>query len=426
MFDVKDGVLYIEDVSAVELAERFGTPLYVYSRGAIAARCREIREDFLERWPGRAAAAYAGKAFLTPEMARIIEREGLMLDVVSGGEFFTALKAGFPAGRIKFHGNNKTKAELEEAIGRGVGHIVVDGTDELDLIEEICGRLGKRQPALFRIAPEVEAATHDHITTGKRDSKFGVPMDEHILYPLIGRAIASESVIFEGLHFHIGSQLFDNAPYLEAMERTLDVVLEIHRRFGSAVPMIAVGGGFGIRYTAGEERRPYLYFLDPLMRQVETFCAAHGLKAPAVGIEPGRSIVGEAGVTLYRAGAIKDIPGAVKYVSVDGGMSDNIRPALYGAEYEAVIANKAGQTASDRVTVCGKLCETGDRIVDGALLAEASRGDVLCVFATGAYCYAMASNYNKIPKAAVVLVDGADASVIVRRQSYEEMIACEM
>jgi diaminopimelate decarboxylase len=435
VFYVRDGALYIEGVRASDLAHKYGTPLYVYSNRVIRDHFAEIRHDFLDRYRQRdgltddragAYAAYAAKAFLTPVMCRIVAEEGFLLDVVSGGEFYTAITAGFPAAQIKYHGNNKTIPELEEAIGAGVGRIVVDGLDELSLIEEIAEKAGRIQPVLFRITPEVSAGAHDHITTGRRDSKFGIPMDEDILYPLVGRAIESPHVHFLGLHFHVGSQLFDASPYLEATEKTLGVINEINRRFAYTVPELCIGGGFGIRYTWTEERQPYAAFTGPVVTLVNSFCAAHGLIPPDIGIEPGRSIVGDAGVTLYTVGSIKQIPGGPKYVSIDGGMSDNIRPALYGAVYEATLADKADDPDKETVTVCGKLCESGDRIIDGAALAKAERGDILCVFSTGAYGYSMASNYNKIPKAAVVLVDGEEATLIVRRQTYEEMLAPEI
>ncbi|MCL2493614.1 MAG: diaminopimelate decarboxylase [Clostridiales bacterium] len=425
IYTIKNGELYIEDLSAAELARRFGTPLYVYSKQAVTERCGEIRETFLERYPGRAHASYASKAFLTPLFARLIAEQGLSLDVVSGGELYTAMRGGFPTERIAFHGNNKTIEEMEAAVDAGVGRIIVDALDEIDLLEEICPRYGRVQPVLFRITPEVKAGAHDAIQTGHRGSKFGIPMEEHILYPLIERAIHSPQVEFRGLHFHIGSQLFEAAPYLEALDHVLAAALEIRRRFGYSVPELVIGGGFGARYT-DEERLPYAGFLDPVMARVRAWREENAFEPElCVGIEPGRSIVAEAGVTLYTVGSVKETPGGPKYVSVDGGMSDNIRPALYGAKYAATIANKAGELPDDVVTVCGKLCESGDRLIDGARLQCAARGDILCVFSTGAYGYSMANNYNKIPRPAVVLADGKDAQLLARRETYADMIACE-
>ena len=433
VFTVKGNELYIEGLRMTDLAERFGTPLFVISESFIRGRIAEIKKDFIDKYraynaegrPG-AFAAYAGKAFLPKAMCRLVEEEGLCLDVVSEGEFFTAVSSGFPTERIVYHGNNKSCAELDEAVKAGVGRLVVDGLEELDTVLEMAAKHGKVQGVLFRITPEVTADTHAHIITGSRDSKFGIPMDEDIIYPLIGKAIESPNVDFKGFHFHIGSQLFDTKPYLEAADKALEIIHETYKRFAYPIEELIIGGGYGIRYTKEDERKPYSFFLDPVMHKVKEFCDEHGLVAPDVGIEPGRSIVGDAGVTLYTVGNIKQIPGGTKYVSIDGGMSDNIRPALYQAKYEAVIANKAGEPALEKVTVCGKLCESGDRIIEGAELAAAERGDILCVFSTGAYGYSMANNYNKRPKPAVVFVSGEEAREVVRRQTIESMIADEI
>ena len=425
IFTSKNGELYIENIKATELAERFGTPLHVFSETLIREHIREIRQDFLDKYPG-SFAAYAGKAFLPKAMCRLLNEEGLHLDVVSGGELYTAVSAEFPAERITYHGNNKTYEELDTAIASGIGRIVIDGLDELGITEKIAANHGRKQPVLFRITPEVSGGAHDHIQTGKRDSKFGIPLDEDILYPLIEQAIKSPHMDFRGLHFHIGSQLHENKPYIEATARALEIIQETHSRFDYIISELIIGGGFGIRYTEGEERMPYSFYLDPVMSQINEFGNNHGLKPPAVGIEPGRSIVGDAGVTLYTVGSVKQIPGSTKYVSIDGGMSDNIRPALYGAKYEAVIANKTDAPAFEKVTICGKLCETGDRIIDDFKLADAERGDILCVFATGAYGYSMANNYNKLPKPAVIFVSGSDAKLVVRRQTFENMTSDEL
>ena len=433
VFTVKRNDLYVEGLKMTELAQRFGTPLYVMSETLMRARFGEIRESFLNKYraynaEGRkgAFAAFAGKAFLPKAMCRIVEEEGFYLDVVSAGEFYTAVSSDFPTERICFHGNNKSFAELDEAIGAGLGRLIIDGLDELDIVCKIAESHGKKQTILFRITPEVSADTHAHITTGNRDSKFGVPMDEGILYPIIEKAIENPNVDLAGLHFHIGSQIFDVKPYMEAVDRALEIILETERRFAWPMKELIIGGGFGIRYTKNEERKAYSYYLDPVMKRVKEFCDEYGIAAPDVGIEPGRSIVGDAGVTLYTIGSVKKIPGGTTFVSIDGGMSDNIRPALYGAVYEAAIANKADGPTTEKVTVCGKLCESGDKIIDGIELAHAERGDILCVFSTGAYGYSMANNYNKTPKPAVILVAGENTKEIVRRQSLEAMTADEI
>jgi diaminopimelate decarboxylase len=422
---IKDNILYFDGCNTVELAKSYGTPLYVLSETAIVERCREIKETFLNKYE-RTRAAYASKAFLTLAMCKIIEREGLCLDVVSGGELYTAIKADFPAERIEFNGNNKSLEELELAIDYNIGRIIVDGFDELDIIEDICRKKGKKTNILYRITPGVKSDSHDYIVTGKKDSKFGFPLDDDVIFPAIEKAINSPYVNFLGLHFHVGSQLHTNESHLNALNITLKLIKDLIERYDYVIKELNVGGGYGIRYTDADDRKPYAYFLDPIMEQIEEFSKNMNITRPDVVVEPGRSIVGEAGITLYTIGTIKDIKGVRKYVSVDGGMTDNIRPALYQAKYEGLIANKAGEPRNDLVTISGKCCESGDILIKDIYLPKAERGDILAVFSTGAYCYAMASNYNKNPMLATVLVKEGKSQVIVKRQTYEHMIANEI
>ena len=359
-------------------------------------------------------------------MCKIIEREGLCIDVVSGGEMYTAIKSGFPAERIEFNGNNKSIKEIEMAIDYNVGRIIVDGIDELNLIEEVCKEKGKKLNILYRITPGVKSDSHDYIVTGKKDSKFGIPLDREIIYPIIEQAIKSEYVNLLGLHFHVGSQLNDNTSHLKALNITLKIIKEIYLRYGFITTEINVGGGFGIQYTNEDNIKPFSYFLDPMMEMIEKFSKELNIERPEVVIEPGRSIVGEAGITLYTVGAIKEIPGLRKYVSVDGGMSDNIRPSLYQAKYTGLAANKAAEIKTDVVTICGKCCESGDILIKDAQVAPLDRGDIFAVFSTGAYGYSMASNYNKNPLPAVVMVNDGKSEIIVNRQSYEDMIKNEV
>lgn len=420
-----DGILYFDGCNTVELAKKYGTPLYVLSETVIAEKCREIRDTFLNKYK-KTRAAYAAKAFLTPVMCKIIEREGLCIDVVSGGEMYTAIKSGFPAERIEFNGNNKSIKEIEMAIDYNVGRIIVDGIDELNLIEEVCKEKGKKLNILYRITPGVKSDSHDYIVTGKKDSKFGIPLDREIIYPIIEQAIKSEHVNLLGLHFHVGSQLNDNTSHLKALDITLKIIKEIYLRYGFITTEINVGGGFGIQYTNEDNIKPFSYFLDPMMEMIEKFSKELNIERPEVVIEPGRSIVGEAGITLYTVGAIKEIPGIRKYVSVDGGMSDNIRPSLYQAKYTGLAANKAAEIKTDVVTICGKCCESGDILIKDAQVAPLDRGDIFAVFSTGAYGYSMASNYNKNPLPAVVMVNDGKSEIIVNRQSYEDMIKNEV
>lgn len=421
---VRDGILFYDGCNTLELAREFGTPLYVYSETDILEKINEMKECFTHKYD-RTRIAYAAKAFGVMGIFKLMEREGLCIDVVSGGELYTAIKAGFPPERIEFNGNNKQIHELEMAIDYGIGRIIVDGIEELSLIEEICRDKGKRIEILYRITPGVRSDSHDYIVTGKKDSQFGMPLDEYILMPAVEAAIKSEAVDFKGYHFHLGSQLFDNASHLQAVEILLDLIERTRDRFNFEIEEVNLGGGFGIRYTT-EIRKPFSYFLEPMMERIEEYFKEKGRKRPEVVIEPGRSLVGESGMTLYTVGNIKEIEGIRKYVAVNGGMPDNIRPALYQAKYRGTIANKASLGADDKVTVCGKCCESGDVLMRDVALQRAERGDVLAVFTTGAYGYSMASNYNKNPIPAVVLVKDGRAEIMVKRQSYEDMIMNEL
>ena len=420
IYEERDGRLHFDGCDTVNLAKKYGTPLYVYSLGEIKDRIGELRESFLNRYENT-RAAYAAKAFSTSAMLKLIHNEGLSVDVVSGGELYTAISVGFPADRIEFNGNNKLYEELLLAIEYGVGRIIVDGMEELQMIEEICRATQSKANVMYRITPGVKNETHEYITTGKKDSKFGIPLDQDVFYPAVEDAIRSPFVEFMGLHFHVGSQLFDNESHLNALDVLLDHVDEIRRRFDYDIREINLGGGFGIRYT-DELRKPLSYFTDPLMDRIEGHYQALGLERPAVVIEPGRSLVGEAGITLYTVGNIKDIEGVRKYVSVDGGMTDNIRPALYQADYTGVIANKVGEEMEDKVTICGKCCESGDILIRDIGIPNPESGDIFCVFSTGAYGYSMASNYNMNPIPAVVFVENGKDTLVVRRQTYKDML----
>lgn len=422
--DIKDGTLYFDGCDTTELAKKYGTPLYVISAKMIKDKFAQLQEEFISKYP-KARVAYACKAFCTKEMLRLCAREGVSIDVVSGGELYTAMAVDFPPERIEFNGNNKLRSELEMAIDYGIGRIIVDGIGELELIEDICREKNKKVNILYRITPGIKADSHDYIITGKKDSKFGMPQDEEELYKEIKKAIDSQYVNFLGLHFHIGSQLFDNDPYVQAVKVALGHVKNIKDRYGYAMQELNLGGGFGARYT-DEQTRPYSYYLDPMVKEVRDFCEKENMELPSLVIEPGRSIVAEAGISLYTVGRIKDIPGVRKYVSVDGGMTDNIRPALYQAQYTGVLANRAGEEKTETVTFCGKCCESGDILIKDIKTAAPKTGDILAIFTTGAYGYSMASNYNKNPKPAVVMTDQGKEKVIVKRQSYEEIIEDEI
>jgi diaminopimelate decarboxylase len=419
--EIIDGTLYIDGCSAVSLAEEFGTPLYVMSESAITQRIQELKEGFINKYPN-VRVAYAAKAFCTLAMCRLCHREGIGIDVVSGGELYTAIKAGFPPEAIEFNGNNKLPEEIEMAVDYGIGRFIVDGLQELSLIEKICKAKGKKANILFRITPGVDADTHDYMVTGRKDSNFGIPLDDDVIYPQIERAIESEYINFLGFHFHIGSQIFQNEGYLYSLDIVLGLAEEVEKRFGCGIKELNIGGGFGASYT-DEERKPYSYFLGPVMGKIQEFYKAKGSEIPAVVIEPGRSIVAEAGVSLYTIGSIKDIKGVRKYISVDGGMTDNLRPALYGAEYRGVVANKLDSDQMETVTIAGKCCESGDILIkDIEIAKDAEAGDIFAIFTTGAYGYSMANNYNRNPIPAVVFVNNGQASLAVRRQTYDQII----
>ena len=359
VLEIRGNILYFDGCNTVELAKKYGTPLYVMSETKISDKCKEIRDTFLNRYE-RTRAAYASKALLTLAMCTLIEREGLCLDVVSGGELYTAIKADFPPERIEFNGNNKSIEELELAVDYDIGRIIVDGFDELEIIEDICRKKVKKTNILYRITPGVKSDSHDYIVTGKKDSKFGFPLDYDVIFPAIEKAIKSQYVKFLGFHFHVGSQLHDNESHLKALDIALKLIKDTIDEYDYVISELNVGGGFGIRYTDADDKKPYAYYLDPMMDKIEEFSERMNIRRPEIVIEPGRSIVGEAGITLYTVGTIKDIKGIRKYVSVDGGMTDNIRPALYQAKYKGLIANKADQLPGDLVTISGKCCESGD------------------------------------------------------------------
>ncbi len=406
----------------VELAEKFGTPLYVISQNIIEERCKEVRESFLHKYDNT-SSAYASKAFLTMAMCKIIEKQGLGLDVVSGGELYTAVKSGFPMKKVIFHGNNKSYDELYLAIENNVGRIIVDNFHELYLIDEISNKLNKVVNVLYRIIPGVNSKTHKYITTGHKDSKFGITLKDGKIFEAIKKAQNCKYIRLLGFHFHVGSQILDNTSHILAVEKTIELVKEAKDRLGFYTKEVNTGGGYGIVYTKDDANLPLSYFTDAIMEKVYEKCQEYELEIPTIVIEPGRWIIGEAGITIYKVGSIKEIPDVKTYVAINGGMTDNIRPALYDAEYEAEIANKYNKEKNETVTVVGKCCESGDVIINNLKVPSLESGDLLVVFGTGAYNYSMASNYNKIPRPAVVLVNDEEASVIVERETYEDLLS---
>jgi len=407
----------------VALAAEFGTPLYVFDEATLRAKCAEYRGEFAERYPDT-LVIYACKAFINRALAQIFKEEGLGLDVVSGGELAIANSVAFPMEKVYFHGNNKSRQELELATRWGVGHIVVDNFYELSLLEDVAGKAGIRQRILLRLSPGVDPHTHAHLTTGAVESKFGFPMAQ--AEAAITRAMSSPSLELKGLHFHIGSQIFELEPYKQAMEITLRFAAEMKSKHGFRLEELSPGGGLAITYSEDSPAPRVARFAEVIASSLSLESEKHGLGRPRLVVEPGRSIIGQAGVALYTVGATKEIPGRRKYVFVDGGMADNIRPALYGARYQAVVANKTEAEVLEQVTIAGRFCESGDVMIQDIALPQPEPGDVIAVPCCGAYCLSLASNYNASLKPAIVLVKDGQARLIRRRESYDDLMDCDI
>jgi len=418
--EVKDNVLYIGGINTEKLVEDYGTPLYVIDEKLVRDKCRRYYKAFKAHKNNK--VTYAGKAFLNLAMCQIINSEGLYLDVVSEGELYTALKSDFPMEKIYFHGNNKTLEEIEMGIDLEVGRFVVDNLYEMDKINSLAKAKGKIQKILLRVTPGIEAHTHEYIKTGQIDSKFGFTMVNGETMDVVKKAISLSNIKLTGIHCHIGSQIFETKPYEDEVEIMLNLVKNIKDETGYEVEELDLGGGFGIYYTPEDKPKTVEDFCSIILEKAEVKSKELGIRLPSLVIEPGRSIIGNAGTTLYTIGAIKEIPGVRKYVSVDGGMVDNIRPALYNAPYECAVANRVEDDSKEVVTIAGKCCESGDVLIKNVQLPKVQSGDILAVFTTGAYGYSMASNYNKIPIPAVVLVKNGQSRLISKRQSFDNMI----
>ena len=408
-------------MDTVEMAKKYGTPLYLMSQDYIEDRCKEIRDDFLSKHEDT-NAVYASKAFLTKEMARIIKKEGLGIDVVSGGELYTVLQVDFPRDKIIFHGSNKSIDEIEMAIKNNVGRIILDHIEEITLVEDLAKKYNKNVDVLFRISPGVDSHTHKYIQTGQVDSKFGIPLEEETIKKAMVTVLNTEHVKLKGFHFHIGSQILENQTHIKAVKVIMKLAKKLKDEYGFITKELNTGGGYGIKYADSEKRKTLAYYTDLIMEEVEKKSQEYGLERPKITIEPGRWIVGEAGITLYTIGAIKEIPGIRTYVSIDGGMTDNPRPSLYQAKYEALVANRIDEKATELVTIAGKCCESGDILIKDLKIPKVKRGDILAVLSTGAYNYSMANNYNKTPRPPVVMINKGKDRLIVKRESYEDLI----
>ncbi len=414
--------LEIGGCDTTELAKRFGTPLYVMDEEHIRKSMRSYKTAVDKFYSGNGLILYASKAFSSLYMYKITAEEGLGCDVVSGGELYTALKSGFDSEKIYFHGNSKTYDEIEFAINENVGRIVVDNKRELDIINKMCSEKKKCAKVLFRIKPGVDAHTHEFISTGQIDSKFGFAIENNEAFEVLEYAKNLENIKIAGLHCHIGSQIFSLEPFKLTAEIMIEFMSKIKNELGIEVSELNLGGGFGIKYIESDTPPEYEKYIEEVSKVIKTECEKYGVKMPFILMEPGRSIVGEAGITLYTVGTVKDIKNVRKYVSVDGGMADNPRYILYQAQYDAVIANNVNAEASEVVTICGKCCESGDIIIKDAKLPRIKPGDILAVMSTGAYNYSMSSNYNRLCRPAAVFVKNGEASLKIKRETYEDLI----
>ncbi len=419
------GHLEIGGADCVALAEQFSTPLYVFDEAYIRRMMRIYQDTINTEYQGKGLVLYASKAFSCEAVYSIAHSEGIGVDVVSGGELYTALRAGFPTDKITMHGNNKLPYEIEQALDARIGMIVVDSHSEADFIEREAEKRGIVQNVLIRINPGVEAHTHAYVQTATPDSKFGFSVANGAAEEMTGYVLSKPHLRLHGYHCHIGSQIFEKQSFVLAVRKNLAFMAEMKAKLGFEADSLNMGGGFGIWYAEGDamiDVDGYADYLRALISTVKEGCAELGLRLPYLYLEPGRSIVGEAGITLYTVGAIKEIPGIRKYIAIDGGMFDNPRYALYQSKYTAILANRAAEDATELVSIAGKCCESGDLIGVDFNLPKANTGDILAVLSTGAYNYSMASNYNRNLIPPVVLVKDGKAEYIVKPQSYEDLV----
>jgi diaminopimelate decarboxylase len=418
--EIKNNSLYIDNVNAMDLVKEYGTPLYVMSESHIRNQMNMLKERFMDKYENT-LPLFASKSFSCLEIYKIASEYGIGIDCVSAGEISIALKAGFDPDKIYFHGNNKLPSEIEYALSHGVCHFVVDNFYEIELIEEIADGLNAKVYATVRVSPGVYAGGHDYIRVGAKDTKFGFSSHDNSYLKAIGIILKSKNIIFEGIHCHVGSQIEEIQAYVLAMQKFVELAYTIYDEYGIVIKKLNAGGGFGIQYTEVDHPLDFDLVVETIVNIINTGFEARGWERPMIMIEPGRFVVGNAGVTLYTVGSIKDIPNIRKYVSVDGGMNENIRPALYQAKYDAIIVNKAEEEKDALVTIAGKNCESGDILIKDIKMANPQPKDILAIFSTGAYHYSMSSNYNQIPKPAVVFVKNGKSRTVIRRQTFDDL-----
>ena len=414
--------LVIGQHDTVELAKKFGTPLYVLDEDLMRDNCRAYKNAIDTYYDGHGLVLFASKALCTMYTGRLVAEEGLGADVVSGGELYTLYKAGFPMEKVFFHGNNKTPDEIELALNCGVGHIVVDNKYELELLNRIANEKNVNQRILFRIKPGIDAHTHDFVKTGQIDSKFGVALENGEAYEIHKLALSMSNIQIDGVHCHIGSQIFDVEPFCEAAKVMIGFIADLYDKLGIKVNILNLGGGFGIKYTATDDPIAPSEYIHKVTNVVKELAQEKGIDLPFLVFEPGRSIVASAGITLYTVGCVKEIENVRTYVSIDGGICDNPRYILYGSKYTAILANNASAEPVAPITIAGKCCESGDLIQEHVMMPQIHVGDTLAVLATGAYNYSMSSNYNRIPRPPIVAVSGNEAKIIVKRETYDDLI----
>lgn len=415
----KSGNIEFDRCELIKLAQKYGTPCYIFSENIIRKKCREYVSAFSRR-NINFEVIYAAKAFLVKALCSILKEEGLGLDVASGGELYTALSADFPPEKIFFNGNNKSKEEIEFALKEKIGIFIVDNEYELDAIEQLAEKLNMKVKIMLRVTPGVDTHTHKNIQTGQVDSKFGISINK--VPDFMKEVLSKKHLIYEGIHCHIGSQIFDLSSYILALKEMVKLMRKIKSLWGIDSPNLDLGGGLGVKYLESDTPPSIEYFVSLIVDTLEKETRENDIPMPKILIEPGRSIIGEAGITIYTIGAIKEITGLKKYLIVDGGMTDNPRPILYNAKYEAIILDKINTPSKEIVTIAGKCCESGDILIRDLKLPIASLGDLLVVFSTGAYHHSMASNYNGLTKPAVVLVNNGESDLIVERETYADLV----
>lgn len=419
---IRDGHLFIDDCDTVELARKYGTPVYLMSETKIREVCRTFADALNEEYSNNPTPIYASKACCCKELLRVISSEGFDIEVNSGGELYTAIKADIPMSTIHLNGSNKSKKELLMAIENNVGQIAVDNIAELNNIEKIASKLGKKVKISLRVRPGVKPHTHEYIQTGQIDSKFGLSVDTNEALEAIELASELKHIEIDCLHCHIGSQILEIEPFVLAAEIMIRLMDKANKSFGTLINTLNLGGGFGIKYVEEDNTIPFNEYIEAVSKKIHATADELGINVPRIMIEPGRSVVGEAGITLHTVGNIKEIPDIRNYVQVDGGMFENIRHALYKAEYTVILANKANIKANYKATIAGKTCESSDIIQKDVMIAKPEEGDILAVMSTGAYNYSMASNYNRNTRPGIVMINGTESRYIVKPETYEDLI----